>query len=265
MVFTNMTNLIIEKKEPGIAIVKISRPAALNALNIETLQELKISLEELAKDEAVRVVVLTGDGEKAFIAGADILQMKDLSPNDGVRFSQLGHEVARILELMPKPTIAAVNGFALGGGTELAIACDFILASEKAVFGQPEVGLGIIPGFGGTFRLARYVGFPMAKELIFTGRKVKAEEAKAIGLVNAVYPLDGFMAQVLEVAKSISLQSRSAIKAAKRLMTEFSESVGLNFKLDYEAQTFGQLMGSPDQREGMSAFSEKRKPTFQGL
>ena len=257
--------MIIEKIEPGITIIKIARPNALNALNIETLQELKISLEALSKDDSVRVLVLTGDGEKAFVAGADILQMKNMTPNEGVRFSQLGHEVTRMLELMHKPTIAAVNGFALGGGTELALACDFILASEKAVFGQPEVGLGIIPGFGGTFRLARYVGFPMAKELIFTGRKIKAEEAKAIGLVNAIYPAAECMPHVLEIAKSISQQSRSAITVAKRLINEFSESVGLNFKVDFEAQAFGQLMGSHDQREGMNAFSEKRKPAFLGL
>jgi enoyl-CoA hydratase len=166
---------------------------------------------------------------------------------------------------MPKPTIAAVNGFALGGGTEMAISCDFILASDKAVFGQPEVGLGIIPGFGATVRLAKFVGWPCAKELIFSGRRVKADEAKEIGLVNHVFPAETFMHQVIEIAKSMSQHSSPAIAQAKRIMNEFSETVGLNMKLDAEATTFGQLFGSSDQREGMGAFLEKRKPSFQGI
>src|SRR5262249_55335667 len=156
--------LILETVEPGIRVIKISRPRALNALNTETLHELKQALGEAADDPSVRVVVLTGDGDKAFIAGADIAEMKDKTVEEGVNFAQLGHEVTKLLELMPKPTLAAVNGFALGGGTEMAIACDFILASDKAVFGQPEVGLGIIPGFGGTIRLSKFVGMPVAKE-----------------------------------------------------------------------------------------------------
>lgn len=173
--------------------------------------------------------------------------------------------MTKLLELMHKPTIAAVNGFALGGGTEMAISCDFIVASEKAVFGQPEVGLGIIPGFGATIRLAKFVGLPLAKELIFSGRRVKAEEAKQIGLVNHIYPSDGFMNHVIELARTISQHSAPAIAQAKRLMNQFSESTGLNMKLDAEATTFGQLFGSKDQREGMGAFVEKRKPSFQGL
>jgi enoyl-CoA hydratase len=166
---------------------------------------------------------------------------------------------------MPKPTIAAVNGFALGGGTEMAIACDFIVASEKAVFGQPEVGLGIIPGFGATLRLSKFVGLPVAKELIFSGRKIKADEAKNIGLVNHVYPVQDFMTHVLELAKSISTQSHAAVARAKQLLNEFSESTGLSFKLDAEALAFGRLFGSEDQLEGMNAFVDKRKPNFQGL
>ena len=260
-----MNNLILENFDPGVAVLKISRPKALNALNTETLGELKDALSRLAQDQNVRVVVLTGDGDKAFIAGADIVEMKDMSRPDGVRFSQLGHEVTKLLELMPKPTIAAVNGYALGGGTEMALACDFIIASEKAVFGQPEVGLGIIPGFGGTLRLAKFIGFPRAKELIFSGRRVKADEALAIGLVNHIYPAAELMTQALELAKSLSLQSSSAVLTCKRLLNEFSESVGLNYKLDSEAQSFGALFGSPDQREGMTAFVEKRKAAFQGL
>jgi enoyl-CoA hydratase len=191
--------------------------------------------------------------------------MKDKTVGEGVHFAQIGHEVTKLLELMPKPTIAAVNGFALGGGTEMAISCDFIVASEKAVFGQPEVGLGIIPGFGATLRLAKFVGWPLAKELIFSGRRVKAEEAKQIRLVNHVFPAEGFLDKVIELARGISQHSLPAVAQAKRLMNEFSESTGLNMKLDAEATTFGQLFGSHDQREGMGAFVEKRKPSFQGL
>lgn len=258
-------NLILESVDPGIRIIKISRPRALNALNTETLQELKRALQREAQDPSTRVVILTGEGAKAFIAGADIAEMKDKSPSEGVLFAQLGHEVTKLLELMPKPTIAAVNGFALGGGTEMAIGCDFIVASENAVFGQPEVGLGIIPGFGATIRLAKFVGLPMAKELIFSGRRIKAEEARAIGLVNHVFPSQGFLDQAIEVARGISAQSFTAVARAKQLLNEFSESTGLNFKLDAEAQAFGQLFGGTDQREGMAAFTEKRKPRFAGL
>lgn len=265
MTTPNYNNLLIESAEPGIQIIKISRLKALNALNTETLDELFRALTAASRDEKVRVVVFTGDGDKSFIAGADIAEMKDKSIGDGTRFSQLGHEVTKLLELMPKPTIAAVNGFALGGGTEMAIACDFIVASDKALFGQPEVALGIIPGFGATIRLAKFVGLPRAKELIFSGRRIKAEEAKAIGLVNHVYPADQFMASVIELAKSISVHSHSAVAKSKQLMNEFSESTGLSMKLDAEAHAFGRLFGTHDQREGMGAFVEKRKASFQGL
>jgi enoyl-CoA hydratase len=266
-VFIVMTpeNLIFERVTPGIQIIKIARQKALNALNTQTLLELRAALASAASDESVRVLVLTGDGERAFIAGADIAEMKDKSPAEGVEFAQLGHDVAKCLELMPKPTIAAVNGFALGGGTEMAIACDFIVASDKAVFGQPEVGLGIIPGFGATLRLAKFVGLPRAKELVFSGRRIKAEEALSLGLVNHVFSSDGFMTRVIELAKTISQQSVTAVAKAKQLMNEFSESIGLTYKLDAEVHAFGRLFGSHDQREGMSAFTEKRKPKFQGL
>jgi enoyl-CoA hydratase len=261
----NPENLILEWADPGIRVLKINRPKVLNALNTQTLAELREALRAIATDEKARVVVLTGEGDKAFIAGADIAEMKDKSPGEGVEFAQLGHEVSKLLELMPKPTIAAVNGFALGGGTEMAIACDFIVASEKAVFGQPEVGLGIIPGFGATVRLAKFVGYPRAKELIFSGRRIKADEAFQMGLVNHVYPAEGFLSKVLELAKTISQQSGAAVARAKLLLNEFSESVGLSVKLDAEAHAFGRIFGSPDQREGMTAFVDKRKPNFQGL
>jgi enoyl-CoA hydratase len=261
----SFTSIRLERREPGLAIVRIARPQALNALNTVTLRELREALRQLATDSSARVVVLAGEGEKAFIAGADITEMKDKSTSEGVEFSQVGHEVTKLLELMPKPTIAAVNGFALGGGTEMAIACDFILASETAVFGQPEVGLGIIPGFGATARLAKFVGFPRAKELIFTGRKFKADEALRLGLVAEVIPSSEFWDRVLAVATGIARQSSTAIAKSKSLLNEFSESVGLHMKLDAEAQAFGGLFGTADQREGMTAFVEKRKPLFQGL
>ncbi|MBI3535067.1 MAG: enoyl-CoA hydratase/isomerase family protein [Deltaproteobacteria bacterium] len=262
---TTCKNLILDYKELGIQIVKISRIKQLNALNTETLEELKETLQVFAKDTTVRVVILTGDGDKAFIAGADIAEMKDMNTSQGVRFSRLGHDVAKLLEQMPKPTIAAVNGFALGGGTEMAIACDFIIASENAVFGQPEVGLGIIPGFGANFRLPKFVGLPRAKELIFSGRRVKADEAFRIGLASFVYPVEGFLSKVIEFACEISQKSSEALRASKKTINELSETNGLNAKLDAEAQTFGTLFSSYDQKEGMSAFVEKRKPKFQGL
>ncbi len=263
--FTNMNSILVEKIDPGITILRVSRPKALNALNSATLVELKDALTTLSRDPSVRVVLLAGDGDKAFIAGADIAEMQNMSSHDAVQFAQLGHDVALLLELMPKPTIAVVQGFALGGGTEMALACDFIIASEKAVFGQPEVSLGVIPGFGGTIRLAKYIGYPRAKELIFSGRKIKADEALAWGLVNHVVSSEDLMPKALELAKTIALQSSTAVIQAKRLLNEFSESVGLNHKVDAEAQAFGQLAGTHDQREGMTAFVEKRKPLFDGL
>lgn len=261
----NYQFLKLENVDPGIVILKISRPTVLNSLNTEVLQELKSALTHEAENPHTRVLILTGEGDKAFVAGADISEMTNKNSSEGVTFSQLGHEVTKLLQLMPKPTIAAVNGFALGGGTELAIACDFILASDKAVFGQPEVGIGVLPGFGGTVRLSKFVGLPRAKEMIFSGKKYKADEAYSIGLVNQVFPAQEFMQHVLEVATSISLQSHSAIAAAKKLLNEYSETAGLSFKLDGEALAFGQLFGTPDQQEGMSAFLEKRKPRFLGL
>ncbi len=258
-------NLVIENADPGIRFIKVSRPKALNALNTETLRELRDALRSASGDSGVRLVVLTGEGEKSFIAGADIVEMKDKSISDAVEFAQLGHEVSKLLELMPKPTVAAVNGFALGGGCEMAISCDFILAADNAVFGQPEVGLGIIPGFGATLRLMKFVGLPLAKELIFSGRKIKAQEALSVGLATQVFPAQEFRQKVLEMAQMISRNSLPAVVRCKQLMNEFSEMTGLNVKLDAEAHAFGRLFGNKDQREGMTAFVEKRKPQFEGL
>ncbi|MBI2712522.1 MAG: enoyl-CoA hydratase/isomerase family protein [Bdellovibrio sp.] len=258
-------HLIQEMLDPGICVLKISRPEALNALNTDVLIELKDALLKIANTPEIRVLIFTGNGEKAFIAGADITEMKGKTVEEGVQFAQLGHEVTKLLELMPKPTIAAVNGYALGGGTELALACDFIYASDKAVFGQPEVGLGVIPGFGGTLRLSKFVGLPRAKELIFTGRRVKAEEAFQIGLVCQVFESNQLMPRVIEIAQTISKHSATAVAKAKHLLNEFAETSGLNVKLDAEAHAFGRLFETHDQREGMSAFVEKRKPVFHGL
>ncbi len=262
---TTYKNLLVETAEPGITIIKINRPSVLNALNSETIRDLRDALRIEAVNPVSRVVILTGEGEKSFIAGADIAEMKDKGFSEGTEFAQLGHQVTKLLELMPKPTIAAVNGFALGGGTEMAISCDFIVASDNAVFGQPEVALGIIPGFGANIRLAKFVGLPRAKELIFSGRRIKADEAMAIGLVNHVYPAQDFMKHVLELARQISENSHSAVSRAKQLLNEFGESVGLNQKLDAEAHAFGRLFGTADQREGMTAFIEKRKAKFKGI
>lgn len=257
-------NIVLEDQPLGIKILKISRPQALNSLNTKTLEELRTALRAIALDHSVRVLILTGAGEKAFIAGADISEMQGKGTGEGVAFSRLGQEVTKLLEHAPMPVIAAVQGYALGGGTEMALACDFILASEKAVFGQPEVGLGIIPGWGGTIRLARFVGLARAKELIFSGRKVNASEALTLGLVNRVIPASGFLEEVIKIAQEISRSGSRAVRGAKRLMQEF------NFKsvdgaLDAEAMEFGSLFGSKDQVEGMTAFVEKRKPKFEGL
>lgn len=258
-------NILVESAEPGIRIVKINRASVLNALNTETLLELRSVLTVLQDDLQVRAVILTGEGGKAFIAGADIAEMSAKDSREGVVFSQLGHSVAKLLEQMPKPTIAAVNGFALGGGTEMAISCDMIIASEQAVFGQPEVCLGIIAGFGATLRLSKFVGLSRAKELLFSGRRIKADEALRIGLVTRVVPAEQLIQEAISLARSFALNSRGAVAKTKKLLNEFSECVGLNYKADSEAQEFGRLFDTKDQKEGMKAFLEKRKPKFEGL
>ncbi|MCC7442251.1 MAG: enoyl-CoA hydratase/isomerase family protein [Bdellovibrionales bacterium] len=254
-----------EDRGGGVSILWVARAKALNALNLATLREMERALLALSADPEVRAVILTGEGEKAFIAGADIVEMKEMSRGEAVDFSKTGQAVTRLLQLMPKPTLAAVNGFALGGGTEMAISCDFIFASESARFGLPEVTLGVIPGFGGTARLAHFVGMPMAKELIFSGRQVRADEALRVGLVNRVMPAAELLAATVEFAQEVVSNSMPAVRSAKKLLNEFSESNGLHYKLDSEAQEFGNLFGWHDQREGMAAFSEKRKPAFEGV
>ena len=245
----------------GVATLTLNRPEALNAFNTEQLRLLEQMLAEVAADPAIRAVVLTGAGERAFAAGADIREMAALSPEGGLAFGRLGHAVTRAVEALPQPVVAAVNGFALGGGCELAIACDIRIASENAVFAQPEVSLGIPPGWGGSQRLPRLVGPGMAAEMILAGRRVAAAEALRIGLVNRVVPLPDLMPAAAELAATIAANGPVAVRAAKRLMAlafDGDPVVGL----ETECAVFGSVFGTPEQREGMGAFVEKRKPSF---
>jgi enoyl-CoA hydratase len=235
----------------------------LNALNGETLTELRDRLRELALDTDARTVVLTGAGEKAFAAGADITEMTEMTVLEAHGWGMLGHECGRLLESMPKPTIAAVNGFALGGGCELALACDIRYASENAKFGQPEINLSVIPGWGGTQRLARAVGAGLAKDLILTGRTIDAAEALRIGLVSAVYPGAELLDRALETAAGLAKKSPVALSAAKDAANRALQG-DLGTGLSYEAILFAALFATEDQVEGMRAFTEKREPDFKG-
>ena len=255
-------NLLVEIND-GIGIVKINRPKALNALNSETLIEIKDVAEKLGDDKSVRVVIVTGEGDKAFIAGADILEMKDLTALEGMAFSQRGHDAFAVLENMRKPIIAAVNGYALGGGFEVALACDIIYASEKAKVGFPETTLGIFPGFGGTQRTAKLAGLARAKELIFTGRTIGAQEAYEMGLVNKVVAHDQLMNVVMALAAQIRANGPFSIGLAKECISR-SLYMSMDEALVLEAKDFGLCFATKDQKEGMTAFVEKRKPTFTG-
>jgi enoyl-CoA hydratase len=253
--------LIRVEREEAVAIVTIDRQEAMNALDVATLTELRDRLHELASDEAARVVILTGAGEKAFVAGADIKYMSGLDVEQAKQWGALGHEAGRLLETMPKPTIAAVNGFALGGGCELAAACDLRYAATAAKLGQPEVNLGIIPGWGGTQRLARLCGLGIAKELIFTGRLVDADEALRIGLVNGVH--DPVLDKAREVATLLASKSPIALRLMKDLANRALGGDHAN-NLEAEGEGFGELFASDDAKEGLSAFVEKRTPRFIG-
>ena len=245
----------------AVVVLTVDRQDALNALDVATLTELRDRLREVAEDDGVRVVILTGAGDKAFVAGADIKYMSGLDVEQAKAWGALGHEAGHLLETMPKPTIAAVNGFALGGGCELALACDVRYAGSRAKLGQPEVNLGIIPGWGGTQRLARACGLGVAKELIFTGRLVDSEEALRIGLVNGVHD------PVLDKARETAALLASKSPIALRLMKELSNrALGGDHAANLEAEgdTFGELFSSDDAKEGMTAFVEKREPVFRG-
>jgi enoyl-CoA hydratase len=248
---------------PAIATVTLNRPEKLNALNVTLMRELFHAIAELGADPTVRCAILTGAGDKAFAAGADIAAMSAMSAAEGRTFAHLGHAVGDRLEAAHYPVIAAVNGFALGGGCELALACDFIYASDKAKLGQPEVNLGVIPGFGGTQRLARRVGVARARELCFTGDTVDAAEALRIGLVNAVVPHAELMTKARATAEKIASKGPLAIAQCKRVIQRGAD-VPLAVANELEAQAFAGLFGSADQKEGMTAFLEKRKATFTG-
>ncbi|MFH1156250.1 MAG: enoyl-CoA hydratase-related protein [Pseudomonadota bacterium] len=255
-------NIILTIDSP-IATLTFNRPKAMNALNGALLDELDTALDQVRDNSEIKVLILTGAGDKAFVAGADISQLATMSPLQGKRFSRKGQEIIAKLEALPIPVIAAVNGFALGGGTEMALACDFIYASEKANFGLPEITLGIIPGFGGTQRLARLIGCNLARELVYTGGIFPASQAKEYGLVNRICAHESLMEEVLKTAKNIAAKGSVALRAAKEAL-----NVGLDVDLEtgcrFETDAFALCMSSPDAKEGTSAFLEKRKAVFKG-
>lgn len=256
-------NHILFQIEEGIATLTFNRPKALNALNGELLEELSRTLDVVAANEDIRVLILTGSGDKSFVAGADISEIAKCNALQGKIFSTKGHEAINKLQCLAIPVIAAVNGFALGGGSEIALACDFIYASENAKFGLPEITLGIIPGFGGTQRLPRLIGPNMAKEMIFTGKMISAIEAQSLGMVNRVAPAETLMTEVLATAKAIAQKGKVALRAAKQAV-----DAGLNVDLKtgcrMEVDAFALCMTSEDAKEGTTAFLEKRKAVFKG-
>jgi enoyl-CoA hydratase len=249
--------------EDAVATLTLNRPDKLNALNAELLKELYAAVHALEADATVRAVVVTGAGEKAFAAGADIAAMSEMSTTQAKTFADLGHAIGAAMEASRVPYVAAVNGFALGGGCELALACDFIYAADKAKFGQPEVNLGVIPGFGGTQRLARRVGIGRARELCMTGDIIGAEEALRIGLVNRVTSREELVGAAREAAKKIAGKGPLAVAQCKRVMLRGAD-LPLTTAHELEAQAFSALFGSQDQREGMKAFVEKRPARFEG-
>ena len=243
--------------EAHVAVLTIDRPKALNALNSEVLAELECAIDALDLSD-IRALIITGSGERSFVAGADIGEMSTLSKAEGEAFGKKGNDIFRKIETLPIPVIAAVNGFALGGGNELAMSCDIRYCSDNAVFGQPEVGLGITPGFGGTQRLVRIVGTGKAKEMVFTGQNIKADEAYRIGLVNGVYPREELMPAVMKLAQKIASNAPIAVRNSKRAVTDGFLS-DLDHAIAIEEQYFSECFETEDQREGMKAFLEKRK------
>jgi enoyl-CoA hydratase len=254
---------IIFQKQGHVGVIKFNRPKALNAINPQLISEVHQALDEIEKDPFLRVVVMTGEGEKAFIAGADIAYMVNLPPLGARRWSEAGHDLGFRIENFPLPVIACVNGFALGGGAEMAMACDFIYASENAKFGQPEINLGIIPGFGGTQRLSRLLGKAIAKELCMTGLMISAQEAKSLGLVNKVFPPDKLWEETMKTANLIASKGKVSLRSVKQCIDRGYDT-DLRRGCQMETDHFGLCMSSPDAKEGMSAFLEKRKPEFKG-
>lgn len=255
--------MILYEVQDGVALITVNRPKVMNALNPGVVQELIAAFTEVEKDDSIKCAVLTGAGGKAFVAGADIAAMRDMPSLDARGFSRLLQKLTLLMEEIPKPVIAAVDGFALGGGTEISLACDFIYASDKSKFGQPEINLGIIPGAGGTQRLTRLVGKSWAKELCLTGDIIDVSLAKEIGLVNRVFPSEELMGAVMKTAKKIASKGRVSTRAVKELVN-YGFDLPLDHSLRLEAEAFATCFSSPDQKEGMSAFLEKRKAEFNG-
>jgi enoyl-CoA hydratase len=255
-------NLILRKGE-GIGWITVNRPEKLNALNVATIGELQAAFREFEGDPEVKAIILTGTGEKAFVAGADIGEFSGLNPETGTHFARRGQDMTRAIENCGKPVIAAINGYALGGGTEIAMACHIRIASENAKLGQPEVKLGLIPGYGGTQRLPRLVGKGKAMELIFSGRMVDAREALEIGLVNKVVPPAALLTEAEAMAREIIKNAPLAISYAVQAINRGLDK-SLDEGLELEAEIFGRSCGTEDAREGSQAFLEKRKPNFRG-
>jgi enoyl-CoA hydratase len=249
--------------EEGVAMVTFNRPKALNAMNSETMGELADAVHTCRADDAIKALILTGAGDRAFVAGADIAQMQNFRPQEVVSFMELGHETLRQIETMPKPVIAAVNGFALGGGTEISLACDIRFASEKAVFGQPEILLGIIPGWGGTQRLSRTIGIGRAKELILSGGQITARRAYEIGLVNRVFAPEELLPEARKFAVKLAGMPGFAVKMAKHSIN-FGYDLALDNACRLEVECCAQCFSTDDQKEGMSAFLGKKQPVFTG-
>jgi len=255
-----LKNILLEVSD-SIGILTLNRPESLNALNTEVVEELEIALGEMEQNAAVKVVIITGAGEKAFVAGGDIKEMANMDPAAGRAFAQRGHRMIQYVEKMRKPVIAAVNGYALGGGLELALACDFIYAAEKAKLGLPEVTLGIMPGFGGTQNLARLIGPNRAKEMIFSGKQLTAQQARDWGIVNEVVPAEELMARVTEIARKIAHNGTLGVAAAKDAVAN-GQNMSKEDGLRYESALFGLLFATEDQKEGTRAFIEKRPAEF---
>jgi len=255
-------NTLYEKGE-GIATITINRPDALNALNEETISEILTRLEDAKNDENIKVVVITGAGDRAFSAGADLKMMKGANAVRGTELSRIGQHMCDYVEALGKPVIAAINGYALGGGIELAMACDIRIASENAQIGQPEINVGLIPGWGGTQRLPRFVGKGIAKEMIFTGKRIDAKTAERLGLVNSVVSADQLKTKVKELALELAAKPPIAIKLSKVLINNSTETHPVA-GLWQEAEAFGLVASTEDFTEGVTAFLEKRKPQFKG-